>query len=172
LTHRERRYWTSVMTGAAEVQDRLATFKQAMEQLSAIGNIRVLVTGEMVSTAMAPRAEVPRASDSNDLVCQTSIKTSIGANGLSAPLSNHSPLKILLELADRRGRSRASLPDGTVLIASSRQPLLEADAIDDQLERPNVHRRKCRSDRLFAVRWADVDDNERPDLASRKVRVQ
>jgi hypothetical protein len=44
------------MTGAAEVQDRLATFKQAMEQLSAIGNIRVLVTGEMVSTAMAPRA--------------------------------------------------------------------------------------------------------------------
>jgi hypothetical protein len=56
LTHRERRYWTSVMTGAAEVQDRLATFKQAMEQLSAIGNIRVLVTGEMVSTAMAPRA--------------------------------------------------------------------------------------------------------------------
>jgi len=43
------------MTGAAEVQDRLATFKQAMEQLSAIGNIRVLVTGEMVSTAMAVR---------------------------------------------------------------------------------------------------------------------
>jgi hypothetical protein len=39
------------------LQKSLATFKQAMEQLSAIGNIRVLVTGEMVSTAMAPVPE-------------------------------------------------------------------------------------------------------------------
>jgi hypothetical protein len=75
---------------------------------------------------LAPRAEVPRASTSNALVCQTSITASIGAKGLSAPLSNHSPLKILLELADRRGRSRASLPDGTVIVGSSRQPFLGA----------------------------------------------
>ena len=75
---------------------------------------------------MAPRAEVPRASNSNALVCQTSITTSIGAKGLSAPLSNHSSLKILVELADRRGRSGASLPDVTVFVGSGRQPLLGA----------------------------------------------
>jgi prophage regulatory protein len=69
---------------------------------------------------------VPRASNSNALVCQTSITTSIGAKGLSAPLSNHSPPKTLAELADRRGRSGASLPDVTVFVGSSRQPLLGA----------------------------------------------
>jgi hypothetical protein len=75
---------------------------------------------------MAPRAEVPRASNSNALVCQTSITASIGAKWLSAPLSNHSSLKILVELADRRGRSGASPPDVTVFVGSSRQPLLGA----------------------------------------------
>jgi hypothetical protein len=69
---------------------------------------------------------VPRASNSNALVCQTSITTSIGAKRLSAPLSNHSSLKILVKLADRRGRSGASLPDVTVFVGSSRQPLLGA----------------------------------------------
>src|SRR6516225_4926916 len=59
------------MTGAAEVQDRLATFKQAMEQLSAIGNIRVLVTGEMVSTAMAPRAGFELATIRLTVGCST-----------------------------------------------------------------------------------------------------
>ena len=59
------------MTGAAEVQDRLATFKQAMEQLSAIGNIRVLVTGEMVSTAMAPRAGFEPATIRLTVGCST-----------------------------------------------------------------------------------------------------
>jgi hypothetical protein len=75
---------------------------------------------------LAPRAGVPRANNSNALICQTSIAASIGAKGLSASLSNHSPLKVLLELTDRRGRSRASLPDGTVLVGSSRQPFLGA----------------------------------------------
>jgi hypothetical protein len=35
-------------------------------------------------------------------------------------------IKIILEPVNRRGRSRASLPDGTVLVASSRQPFLDA----------------------------------------------
>jgi hypothetical protein len=35
-------------------------------------------------------------------------------------------IKIVLEAIDRRGRSSASLPDGTVLVASSRQPFLDA----------------------------------------------
>jgi hypothetical protein len=73
---------------------------------------------------LAPRAEVPRASNSNALVCQTSVTTSFGAKGLSAPLSNHSPLKILLELADRR--IGASLPNGIVIVGSGREPLLGA----------------------------------------------
>jgi hypothetical protein len=65
---------------------------------------------------------------------------------------------ILKTVVNWRGRSSPSLPDGTVLVASSRRPFLEADAVDDQLERPNVHRRKCRSDGLFAVDWADDAD--------------
>jgi hypothetical protein len=65
---------------------------------------------------------------------------------------------ILKTVVNWRGRSSASLPDGTVLVASSRRPFLEADAVDDQLEGPNVHRRKCRSDGLFAVGWADDAD--------------
>jgi hypothetical protein len=78
---------------------------------------------------LAPRAEVPRASDSNALICQTSVTTSVGAKGLSAPLSNRSPLKILCEQVNRHGRSRASLPDGTVLVDSSRQPFLDATRV-------------------------------------------
>jgi hypothetical protein len=35
-------------------------------------------------------------------------------------------IKIILEAVNRRGRSRASLPDETVLVASSRQPFLDA----------------------------------------------
>jgi hypothetical protein len=35
-------------------------------------------------------------------------------------------IKIILEAVNRRGRSRASLPDGTVLVPSSRQPFLDA----------------------------------------------
>jgi hypothetical protein len=35
-------------------------------------------------------------------------------------------IKIVLEAINRRGRSSATLPDGTVLVASSRQPLLDA----------------------------------------------
>jgi hypothetical protein len=65
---------------------------------------------------------------------------------------------ILKTVVNWRGRSSASLPDGTALVASSHRPFLEADAVDDQLERPNVHRRKCRSDGLFAVDWADDAD--------------
>jgi hypothetical protein len=34
--------------------------------------------------------------------------------------------RILLESVDRRGRSSASLPDGTILVGSSRQPFLNA----------------------------------------------
>jgi hypothetical protein len=102
---------------------------------------------------------VPRASNSNGLLCQTSITTPIGAKRLSAPLSNHSPLppkresrqlefaldpglppitveragegragtiRIILESVNRHGRSSASLPDGTILVGSSRQPFLDA----------------------------------------------
>jgi hypothetical protein len=58
----------------------------------------------------------------------------------------------------RRGRSMASLADGKVLVGSSQQPFLDADALDDQVGRPNVHRRKARSDGLFAVGWADDAD--------------
>jgi|SRR5258707_12744535 len=67
-------------------------------------------------------------------------------------------IKIILVTVNRRGRSSASLSDGTVFVASSRQPFLDADAVDDQVERPNVHRRKARSDGLFAVGWADDAD--------------
>jgi hypothetical protein len=35
-------------------------------------------------------------------------------------------IRILVENADRRGRSSASLPDGTILVGSSRQPFLDA----------------------------------------------
>jgi len=35
-------------------------------------------------------------------------------------------IKIILEPVNRRGRSSASLPDGTVLVGSSRQPFLDA----------------------------------------------
>jgi hypothetical protein len=35
-------------------------------------------------------------------------------------------IRILVESVDRRGRSSASLPDGTVLVGSSRQPFLDA----------------------------------------------
>jgi hypothetical protein len=35
-------------------------------------------------------------------------------------------IKIVLDAINRRGRSSASLPDGTVLVASSRQPFLDA----------------------------------------------
>jgi hypothetical protein len=35
-------------------------------------------------------------------------------------------IRILVESVDRRGRSSASLPDGTVLVATSRQPSLDA----------------------------------------------
>ena len=35
-------------------------------------------------------------------------------------------IRIILESVNRRGRSSASLPDGTVLVASSRQPFLDA----------------------------------------------
>jgi hypothetical protein len=35
-------------------------------------------------------------------------------------------LTVILEPVDRHGRSRASLPDGTILVESSRQPFLEA----------------------------------------------
>jgi hypothetical protein len=35
-------------------------------------------------------------------------------------------IAIILEPVDRHGRSKASLPDGTMLVKSSRQPFLEA----------------------------------------------
>jgi len=35
-------------------------------------------------------------------------------------------IRIILESVNRRGQSSASLPDGTVLVASSRQPFLDA----------------------------------------------
>lgn len=35
-------------------------------------------------------------------------------------------IRILVESVDRRGRSSASLPDGTILVGSSRQPFLDA----------------------------------------------
>jgi hypothetical protein len=53
---------------------------------------------------------------------------------------------------NRLGRSSASLPDGAVLVGSSRQPFLDAHAVDDQVKRPDVQRRKARSDGLFADR--------------------
>ena len=80
------------MTGAAEVRDRLATFKQAMKQLSAIGNIRVLVTGEMVSTAMAPRAEDESGLISlgfSPEVSNSDAKTRIEQQRLFRKVSNH-----------------------------------------------------------------------------------
>ena len=67
-------------------------------------------------------------------------------------------LLIILEIVNRHGRSSASLPDGKVLVGSSQQPFLDADAVDDQVGRPNVHRREARSDGLFAVGWADDAD--------------
>jgi hypothetical protein len=65
---------------------------------------------------------------------------------------------ILKTVVNWRGRSSASLPDGAVLVASSRQPFLDAHAVDDQVERPDVQRRKCRSDGLFAIGLADDAD--------------
>jgi len=67
-------------------------------------------------------------------------------------------IKILLEPVNRRGRSSASLPDGTLLVASSRQPFFDADAVNDELKRPNAHRRKARFDGLFAIGWAERAD--------------
>ncbi len=55
-----------------------------------------------------------------------------GVTGLHVPSDTRTqnpaapPIKIILEPVNRRGRSRASLPDGTVLVASSRQPFLDA----------------------------------------------
>jgi hypothetical protein len=62
---------------------------------------------------------------------------------------------ILKTVVNWRGRSSASLP---VLVASGRWPFLEVDAVDDQLEPPNLHRRKGRCDGPFTVGWADDAD--------------
>src|SRR5882762_8721168 len=42
------------------------------------------------------------------------------------PSNPPATIKIVLESVNRRGRSSASLPDGTVLVGSSRQPFLDA----------------------------------------------
>ena len=42
------------------------------------------------------------------------------------PSNPPATIKIVLEAINRRGRSSASLPDGTVLVGSSRQPFLDA----------------------------------------------
>src|SRR5712672_2027465 len=42
------------------------------------------------------------------------------------PSNPPATIKIVLEAVNRRGRSSASLPDGTVLVGSSRQPFLDA----------------------------------------------
>ena len=124
---------------------------------------------------LAPRAELPRASNFNDLSCQPDVtvpfdpqrvfpalsnliverdggRYQIGGLGYDAPspfethgfaesaateVSNAAPLeapiagirptiKIIPEAVNRRGWSKASLPDGTVVVASSRQPFLDA----------------------------------------------
>ena len=132
---------------------------------------------------MAPRAELPRASNFNDLNCQPDVKARFDRQRVFTALSNLSDeqddrrfqvdqcydapgpvvpdiyaqlgaksrllpnpflelgpieredkaaaetIKIILRPVNRRGRSRASLPGGTVLVASSRHPYLDAARI-------------------------------------------
>jgi hypothetical protein len=42
------------------------------------------------------------------------------------PLTEATSLKIVLQARNRRGQSSARLPDGTILVRSSRQPFLDA----------------------------------------------
>jgi hypothetical protein len=67
-------------------------------------------------------------------------------------------VKMIFVSVNRRGRSSASLPDETLLVASSRQPFFDADAVNDELKRPNAHRRKARFEGRFAIGWAERAD--------------
>jgi hypothetical protein len=86
-------------------------------------------------------AEELEANGVRHLERLTALKAHYAAKGLPSGVTNTPPLhfverddqsnppatiKIILEPVNRRGRSRASLPDGTVLVASSRQPFLDA----------------------------------------------
>lgn len=105
-----------------------------------------------------PPPHIVERDDRRRFRSSTCTITSEGPQGRKANARQHSNPPIVPESIGRRGRSSASSLDGTVLVASSQQPFLDADAVDDQVGRPNVHQRKARSDGLFAVGWADDAD--------------
>ena len=86
---------------------------------------------------MALPSEVPETTDFSNLPRDLGNSACIDMQGLSAPNPKQLPAtaqnassvettKIILERLNRHGRSSASLPDGTVLVVSSRQPFLDA----------------------------------------------
>lgn len=73
---------------------------------------------------------MPRANNINVLKCQTDGGAHFDPQRVFPAVSNlivePATIKIVLKAINRRGRSRASLHDETVLVASSRQPFLDA----------------------------------------------
>jgi hypothetical protein len=74
-------------------------------------------------------ASVPTAPPSGAKSCQSELTTFAPSAPAAAERDCGGSLgviRILVESVDRHGRSSASLPDGTVLVDSSRQPFLDA----------------------------------------------